>query len=483
MEKGQNSDTGDRSAILSEGWGYISKFLHDLLDIRHDSSAMETIDAVRKDISFQGHNAWILIFSIMVASVGLNANSTAVVIGAMLISPLMGPIVGMGLGTAINDGTMLRRSLLNLGVMVGLSLLTATLYFLITPINEFTPELRARTYPTILDVLIAIFGGLALIVAKAKKGTISNAIAGVAIATALMPPLCTAGYGIAGGNLEVFGGAMYLFLINSVFIALATYIVCKLLKFPMAEYATQAKMKRVSRIATVVGLLVLAPSIYLFIQLIREQQFKIKVNQFVEANIKYKGTRSNVEWNYQTKQLDVVLMGASVPEYKKEEWRTQFNDVTGLDKENIHFFQNTNIIADNGDIDLVQKDLINTIKLNQSKDDQIARLKNEIQQLKAMPRDLNNLSTEVALLFPELSSISYAPMVSKNLETKKTDTTDLFKIAYKSDKLSSATKKDIAAKIEAWLAYRMNSECQVTEMSKEEKAALLKKQEDAPKEQ
>ncbi|MDP5101958.1 MAG: DUF389 domain-containing protein, partial [Nonlabens sp.] len=213
MENTQGNHS-DRHAILREGWGFISKFLHDLLDIRRDSSAIETIDAVRKDISFQGHNAWILVFSIMVASVGLNANSTAVVIGAMLISPLMGPIVGMGLGTAINDGTMLRRSLLNLGVMVGLSLLTATLYFLITPINEYTPELRARTYPTILDVLIAIFGGLALIVAKAKKGTISNAIAGVAIATALMPPLCTAGYGIAGGNLEVFGGAMYLFLIN-----------------------------------------------------------------------------------------------------------------------------------------------------------------------------------------------------------------------------------------------------------------------------
>ncbi len=482
MENTQGNHS-DRHAILREGWGFISKFLHDLLDIRRDSSAIETIDAVRKDISFQGHNAWILVFSIMVASVGLNANSTAVVIGAMLISPLMGPIVGMGLGTAINDGTMLRRSLLNLGVMVGLSLLTATLYFLITPINEFTPELRARTYPTILDVLIAIFGGLALIVAKAKKGTISNAIAGVAIATALMPPLCTAGYGIAGGNLEVFGGAMYLFLINSVFIALATYIVCKLLKFPMAEYATQAKMKRVSRIATVVGLLVLAPSIYLFIQLIKEQQFKIKVNQFVESNIRYQGTRSNVEWNYQTKQLDVVLMGASVPEYKKEEWRTQFSEVTGLDKKNMHFFQNTNIIADNGDIDLVQKDLINTIKLNQSKDDQIARLKNEIQQLKAMPRDLNNLSTEVALLFPELSTISYAPMVSKNLETKKTDTTDLFKIAYKSEKLSSDAKKEVASKIEAWLAYRMNTECQVTEMSKEEQEALKKKEKPAAKPQ
>jgi uncharacterized hydrophobic protein (TIGR00271 family) len=475
MENTKNTSAADRSAVLSEGWAFIAKFIHNLLDIRQDSSAMETIDAVRKDISFQGHNAWILIFSIIIASVGLNANSTAVVIGAMLISPLMGPIVGMGLGTAINDATMLRRSLLNLGVMVGLSLLTATLYFLITPIIEFTEELRARTYPTILDVLIAIFGGLALIVAKAKKGTISNAIAGVAIATALMPPLCTAGYGIASGNLSVFGGAMYLFLINSVFIALATFIVCKLLKFPVAEYATEEKMKRVSRFATFLGLLVLTPSIYLFVQLIREQQFKNEVDKFVETYIQFKGTRSDAVWNYQTKQLDIVLMGNSVPDYKKEEWVTQFKQATGLKDTNIAFFQNTNIVAKNGDIDLVQKDLINTIKQSQSKDDQIAQLRNELKRLKDMPRDLNNINTEVALLFPEVSTISYAPMISKNLETKKLDTTDLFKISYKSERLDDARKKRVLAKMQDWLRYRVSATCQVTVLTAAEKEVLIKK--------
>jgi len=475
MENTENTGSRDRSAVLSEGWSYIAKFINDLLDIRQDSSAMETIDAVRNDISFHGHNAWILIFSIMVASVGLNANSTAVVIGAMLISPLLGPIVGMGLGTAINDATMLRRSLVNLGVMVGLSLLTATLYFLITPIIEFTDELRARTYPTILDVLIAIFGGLALIVAKAKKGTISNAIAGVAIATALMPPLCTAGYGIASGNLSVFGGAMYLFLINSVFIALATFIVCKLLKFPMVEYATEAKMKRVSRFATFVGLLVLAPSIYLFVQLIREQQFKNKVDEFVETHIQFKGTRSDAVWNYQTKQLDIVLLGVSVPDYKKAEWTTQFKQATGLEDKNIAFFQNTNIVAKNGDIDLMQKDLINTIKQNQSKGDQITQLKNELKRLKDMPRDLNNITAEVALLFPEVATISYAPMISKNLETKKLDTTDLFKISYKSERLDNARKKRVLAKMQDWLRYRVSANCQVTVLTAAEKEVLLKK--------
>lgn len=467
------SDEDRKALSLTEGWRLLTKFLHDLLDIRQDSSAFDTIEAVRKDISFQGHNAWILIFSIMVASVGLNANSTAVVIGAMLISPLMGPIVGMGLGTAINDGRMLRRSLVNLAVMVGLSLLTATLYFLITPINEFTPELKARTYPTVLDVLIAIFGGLALIVAKAKKGTIYNAIAGVAIATALMPPLCTAGYGIAGGNLSVFGGAMYLFIINSVFIALATFIVCKLLKFPMAEYASQAKRKRVSRIATAVGILVLIPSIFLFIQLIREQQFKIKVDKFEKTYIKYKGMRSDVEWNYQDKKLDVILMGSMVPESIKAEWVTAFKEATGLDEKHIEFIQNTSITAKNGDIDLVQKDLISTIKLNQSKDDEIKSLKEQLALMEAKFKDLNTLTNEAALLFPELQTIAYAPTINKNLDTKKTDTTDVFKVAYKTDKLSSDEKEILQKRLQKWLQYRMNTACQVNEMSAAERKASM----------
>ncbi len=462
MEQESNDTDRERTAVLSESWIFLSNFLKNLLDIRGDSSATDTISAVRNDISFKGHNAWILIFSIMVASVGLNANSTAVVIGAMLISPLLGPIIGMGLGTAINDGTMLRRSFVNLGVMVGLSLLTATLYFLISPVNVFTDELQARTYPTILDVLIAIFGGLALIVAKAKKGTISNAIAGVAIATALMPPLCTAGYGIAIGDITVFGGAMYLFLINSVFIALATFIVCKLLRFPMAQYATKAKRKRVSRIATAVGLLVLAPSIYLFAQLIREQQFKTRVDAFVKTHIKYTGTRSDVEWDYKSKQLDVILMGATVPDYKKNEWTKLFQSATGLDRKHIDFFQNENMRTENGDIDLMQKDLINSIKQNLSKEDQITQLQNELKKYKEMRRDIDNLSAEAALLFPEIETISYAAMVRKNLVSKKTDTTDSFKISFKTDDVAPAKKDEIRTKMQAWLQYRVSPTAQVT---------------------
>lgn len=226
-------------------WISIKTFMIELLDFREDTDREATIQAIKVDIPFKGATAWILVCSIFVASVGLNANSTAVVIGAMLISPLMGPILGVGLSLAINDIDTLRRSLINLAIMIVLSLLTAFLFFRFFPLSEETSELLGRVKPDIRDVLIAFFGGLALIIARTKKGTIASVIFGVAIATALMPPLCTAGYGLAKGNWAYFGQAMYLFTINTIFIALATFLVLKILRFPMLKYANSAKRKRI----------------------------------------------------------------------------------------------------------------------------------------------------------------------------------------------------------------------------------------------
>src|SRR5210317_2285224 len=226
----------------------IKQFLKELLDFRDDTDRDATIQAIKGDISFKGATAWILVCSIFVASIGLNANSTAVVIGAMLISPLMGPILGVGLSIAINDIDTLRRSLINLAIMIVLSLITAFLFFKFFPLSEDTSELLGRTQPDIRDVLIAFFGGLALIIARTKRGTIASVIFGVAIATALMPPLCTAGYGLAKGKWDYFFGAMYLFTINTIFIALATFLVLKLLRFPMIKYANSKKRKRIGNI-------------------------------------------------------------------------------------------------------------------------------------------------------------------------------------------------------------------------------------------
>ncbi len=445
---------------ISGIWDNIMAFLHDLLDIREDSDRHETIDSVRKDISFQGHNAWILIFSIMVASIGLNANSPAVVIGAMLISPLMGPIVGMGLGTAINDSKMLRRSLTNLGVMVVLSLLTATLYFLISPIKVLTDELASRTSPNILDVLVAIFGGLALIVAKAKKGTISNAIAGVAIATALMPPLCTAGYGIATGHWEYFGGAMYLFCINAVFIALTTYLVCKLLHFPMVKYANEAKRKRTSRIAAAVGILVLAPSIYFFIQLYQKQQYEQAALDFVKEIVIHDGTIASFEPDFSDKFPTVVLLGAEVPEIDVKDWERKFYKKEVFEGFEIKFIQGSRtVLTDvNADYGKLQEERINDIKLIQNKDQRIAALEAELRRVHKQSKDFEVISEEVRLNYPQISSISYAESVNKDFITQLTDTIAEYNIRFADTTLTPQDRGVVKTRMANWLRYRLKSD-------------------------
>jgi len=256
-------------------------FLIELLDFRQDTDREATIEAIKGDVSFKGATAWILICSIFVASVGLNANSTAVVIGAMLISPLMGPILGIGMSIAINDVDTLRRSLINLATMIVLSLLTAFLFFWLFPLSEDTSELLGRTKPDIRDVLIALFGGLALIIARTKKGTIASVIFGVAIATALMPPLCTAGYGLAIQNWDYFLGAMYLFTINTIFIALATFLVLKLLRFPMLKYANSKKRSRIGKIATLLAIVVMVPAVWTFLNVLKESRFNHDAKTYI----------------------------------------------------------------------------------------------------------------------------------------------------------------------------------------------------------
>lgn len=269
----------------------IKNFLRELLDFRDDTDHQATLEAIRGDIPFKGATAWILIFAVFVASIGLNANSTAVVIGAMLISPLMGPILGIGMAFAINDIEVFKKSAVSLGTMIVLSLLTSFIFFYVFPLNEDTSELLGRTKPDIRDVLIAFFGGLALMVARTKKGTIASVIFGVAIATALMPPLCTVGFGLAKGfsgdslGFKYALGAMYLFTINTIFIALATFIVLKLLRFPMYKYANAAKRRRYATVATIVGIAVMIPAVYTFITALSEARIKNQINQFVKNEI------------------------------------------------------------------------------------------------------------------------------------------------------------------------------------------------------
>ena len=269
----------------------VKKFLSEYLDLRKDKdNELETVDSIRKGVEFKGANLWILIFAIFMASLGLNVNSTAVIIGAMLISPLMGPIMGVGLSVGLNDFELMKRSLKSFLITTLFSVTTATVFFLVSPVAEGQSELLARTSPTIYDVFIALMGGLAGVVALSTKEK-GNVIPGVAIATALMPPLCTAGYGLATGNLVYFLGAFYLYFINSVFISLATFAGVRVMHFQRKEFVDKKREKKVRQYIILIAVLTMCPAVYLTVGIIQSTFYESAANRFVAEQLSFENTQ------------------------------------------------------------------------------------------------------------------------------------------------------------------------------------------------
>lgn len=454
-EKVSENLSKDAKEISSQARNFLSR----LLDIRPDTDRESTVEAVQKDISFKGHNAWILIFSIFVASIGLNVSSTAVVIGAMLISPLMGPIVGIGMAVAINDVDTLRRSFVNLGIMVGLSVLTATVYFFISPVKNETPELVARTYPTILDVLVAIFGGLALIVAKTKRGTIASVILGVAIATALMPPLCTVGYGIANAKWEYALGALYLFSINAVFIALSTFVVAKLLGFPLVRYANSKRRKRIAQIASTIAIIVMIPSVVLFVKLLREQVYHSKAEEFITNNLRYNGAEiiKNTS-DFKEKEIDIYFIGNPVPNATIETWKSQMREIEALADAELIVHQGAD---QSQDMDMLSSQLRSGIledlyvknqEVMANKDKRIELLEKELSKYRGDKFSFTELSKEARINYEDISEIGYSNLITTNFE--KTDTVPTFTVTWKSN-LRSDQLKIQQEKFGQWMKVRL----------------------------
>ncbi len=260
----------------------LKHIISDLFELHTDKAPEnEVIEAVKKGVIFRGTNLWLLVFAIFVASIGLNTNSTAVIIGAMLISPLMGPIVGAGMALAINDFALLKKALKNLLIATLIAMTVSTIYFFITPLRDAQSELLARTSPNIFDVLIALFGGLAGIVGVSRKEK-SNVIPGVAIATALMPPLCTAGYGIATAQLQYMLGAFYLYLINCTFICIATFLMVKYLRFQPVQYVDKQQAIRIRSIMSTAVAIMVLPAIFFAWQVVEENRLRKKANRFIE---------------------------------------------------------------------------------------------------------------------------------------------------------------------------------------------------------
>ena len=299
-------------------WNRFVESLRDRFNLDEDKASEEEVRAnIRKEVEFRGTNLWVLIFAIFIASIGLNVNSTAVIIGAMLISPLMGPIMGVGLALGVNNFDVMKRSLRSLGLAALVGLITSTLYFWISPLSTAQSELLARTTPTIYDVLIALFGGMAGIVAQSRKDRTSTVIPGVAIATALMPPLCTAGFGLARGNMAFFIGAFYLFFINAVFIAVGTFIVVRFLKYKKVEFVDPKKELRARRYMTVIVTITLVPSVILAYGIVQRTIFESNAKNYIDKVLNFDGSEiisAVPTYAGDSSTIEVMLVGKKVSE-------------------------------------------------------------------------------------------------------------------------------------------------------------------------
>lgn len=366
-----------------------------------EENKQKVLENVTSNISFRGSNLWILACAIFIASVGLNLNSTAVIIGAMLISPLMGPIVGAGFGLGIFDFNLLRRSLFNLFIATLVSLIVSATYFYISPFKEIQSELLARTYPTIYDVLIAFFGGLVGVIAitRVEKG---NPIPGVAIATALMPPLCTAGYGIAMLNLNYFFGAMFLYLINCVFICIATFFIVKYLKYPPIKELEVKHEKFIRYSITLIILLMILPSTYLAYNLYNEKKFSNMVEIFLFYEFTNKGLPiiyKDIKFNSNPKLIELAILNKKFTQKELSDLKQQLP---------IYNISNTEIIVkqDTTDIkNIIIGEIAQNKKIIDTKDIRISELENYIAD-----NCYNNseILKEVRILFPEIFNLSLA---------------------------------------------------------------------------
>ena len=381
-----------------------------------------TIAQISSGVSFRGANLWVLIFAIFIASLGLNVNSTAVIIGAMLISPLMGPIIGMGLAIGINDVELLRRAVKNFSVATAVSVLTATVYFLLTPLSEAQSELLARTSPTIYDVLIATFGGAAGILAQGTKIK-GNVIPGVAIATALMPPLCTAGFGLATGNLYYFFGAFYLFFINTVFISLSTYIGVRLMHFRRKQFLSEEVGKKAKRIIIAIVLVTMIPSAFMTVGIVKKSFFENNVRNFIANELSQSGTQviSNTV-DKDSMVLNVVAVGKEITTKKQTEASDRLGNY-GLTGYRLNIIQ-----GEQSDSLLYLTKQISQIKTSrENEQNKILELTTRASALSAELADYTKydnltkeLRGELTAIYPQVKTISLSKVTQAQRDTSAT---------------------------------------------------------------
>jgi len=402
-----------------------------VLQLSEDTDIEATIASIAKSVEFKGVNIWILAFAIVVASIGLNVNSTAVIIGAMLISPLMGPINGIGLALGISDTELLRKAIKNLIIMVLISLFFSTFYFIISPLNDAQSELLARTTPTFYDVMIALFGGLAGIVAMSRREQPFTVISGVAIATALMPPLCTAGFGLATLQWNYFIGALYLFFINSVCIALATYAIVKYLKFPLKKYLDPKRKKLQKHTITIVLFVIIVPSVFMASNIIRETAFNRQTSKFIlelqksELFQERQLINTHREYHRKSQQLTITVIGLPLTAQQIDYLQNSLNKEYDLPNTELVIKQTNGIVATSEHSELLENLFNKKEQQLQEKDSIIEVLRTEIQNSRKEANGIDQIAKEVAVQYPNINIISIAYLDYINtttLDTKRIPT-------------------------------------------------------------
>lgn len=437
-------------------WTYIKS----LVNLTDETDAEATIISLTKGVEFRGDNVWLLFFAMIIASVGLNVNSTAVIIGAMLISPLMGPIMGVGLSIGINDMALLRKSLRNLVTMITIALLASSFYFLLTPLSDAQSELLARTTPTIFDVFIAFFGGAAGILASSRKQEKITVVSGVAIATALMPPLCTAGYGIGTGQFIYFFGAFYLFFINAFFIALATFLMVRYLNFPKKQYIDPIRERKVRRSIAIFTIVVLVPSIFIAFNVVKEASFNnlaIKYVTEIENSGEMKEVQViNQERHYSRKGSEIILslVGQPLTAEQVNTLQKRMTDI-GLRKTKLTIKQASGGSLDiNTQAKMLQEFIENKDKIISAKDSTIFELKRRIEKEKNLAKTTTSqLASEIAVLFPKVEEITMSEAVKVDIRNNKTDSVPTVNIKWAIEPSSEENDH-----LKNWLKVRLKTD-------------------------
>ena len=460
------NDNPEQSGIKKNASGLfkgIIVFLKSILSFYEDVDKNATVNSIKADISMKGTTAWILICSILIASVGLNANSTPVVIGAMLISPLLGPILGLGFSIATNDVETLKNSFINFLVMVFLSVITAYIFFAIIPINDESSELLSRSSFDIRDVLIAFFGGLALIIAKTKKENISSAIFGVAIATALMPPLCTIGFYLAQENFTKALNAMYLFTINSMYIIVATYFVLKILRFPLINYANSTRRSFINKTVSFASLLILIYPIFTFTKVVNKSRFDSQSDNFLKnelvglPNYDLLIERSSFNYNDGDSKITINTYGQKPLSDETISFLNKKKDTySKLINATLEFVQDKNNLINSNEFvkELRYRDSIELI----SKTNEINKLNKRLSELEKLSREkliFNSLSKEVKIIYPSLKQFEVFETIKTDFNS--VDTILVFSLKW-DEKLNIDEKIKLNKNIQGWLEFQLDDD-------------------------